>query len=439
MMNELYKNLVEKSIMGYAYHRIICDKEGVPRDYEFIEVNQAFERFTGLKREDILEKKVTEVLPSILEDDFDWIGYYGEIALHGKEKTFDQYALPQNKWFRIHVFSFEKGYFATSFVDITEEKEKLDEIILEAENSKKEYDKLVKENNDNKLKKQELGNKLKLKEQEVKNNIASIEKSIHYEKEKLAQSFNNIEEYKSNLVDLNKDLIELKESLPEKPEKISEVEIDRLESLKIDANERDSAIQKNKWIKENNSKLKEQEDADKKERESINEELDSVVKDIAVYKSAIEVLKKNFPNYIINSMKSELEQGMNDLLTLAYNGKYTVSIKENKSGLIITYGKKDKDINLASGAETNIFNIGFKNSFNQIAGLGVLILDEALNFADDNIAKNVFESISQMIEQKKLNQVFVITHKQNVKETLISDYKARVYEVNDGVITLLEN
>ena len=45
-MNEnFYKQIVEESPVGYAYHRIICNQDGIPIDYEFIEGNVAFENF----------------------------------------------------------------------------------------------------------------------------------------------------------------------------------------------------------------------------------------------------------------------------------------------------------------------------------------------------------------------------------------------------------
>jgi len=127
MSNEFYKNLMQQSPMGYAYHKIIC-YNGIPVDYEFIEVNGAFEKLTGLNRVDVLGKKITEVLPDILKADFDWIKYYGDVALNGTEKELERYSEPLNRWYRVNAFSPEKEYFVTSFVDITKEKDQLDEL-----------------------------------------------------------------------------------------------------------------------------------------------------------------------------------------------------------------------------------------------------------------------------------------------------------------------
>jgi hypothetical protein len=49
MKDNFYKQLIEKSKAGYAYYRIICDEDGIPCDYEFIEVNATFEKLTGIQ------------------------------------------------------------------------------------------------------------------------------------------------------------------------------------------------------------------------------------------------------------------------------------------------------------------------------------------------------------------------------------------------------
>ena len=61
----------ERMMDGFAYHKIEVDKAGRPVDYVFLEVNHSFENMTGLKREKILGKRVTEVLPGIEKDPAD--------------------------------------------------------------------------------------------------------------------------------------------------------------------------------------------------------------------------------------------------------------------------------------------------------------------------------------------------------------------------------
>ena len=122
MPENFYKQLIEKSPLGFAYHKIVCDAAGKPCDYEFIEVNTAFENLTGLKGSKIIGKRVTKVLPGIAKDEFDWIGYYGDVAINGSEKEFEQYSEDLKKWYHVSVYSPAQFYFITLFVDTTKEK-----------------------------------------------------------------------------------------------------------------------------------------------------------------------------------------------------------------------------------------------------------------------------------------------------------------------------
>ncbi len=38
----------DRMLDGFAYHKIVVDKDGKPIDYLFLEVNHAFEQLTGL-------------------------------------------------------------------------------------------------------------------------------------------------------------------------------------------------------------------------------------------------------------------------------------------------------------------------------------------------------------------------------------------------------
>lgn len=127
-MNDLYKSMIDQVSLAYAYHRIICDENGVPTDYEFVEVNPAFERMTGLKAEELIGKTVREALPGIISDEFDWIKEYGEIALKGGNKEFRQYSGHLDRWFKVNACSLEKNYFATFITDVTDELNKLAEL-----------------------------------------------------------------------------------------------------------------------------------------------------------------------------------------------------------------------------------------------------------------------------------------------------------------------
>lgn len=81
-----FEDIIYSSPFGFAHHKIILDNEGKPVDYEFLEVNNAFEQLTGLSKKQIIGKTVTDVIPGIEKSSFDWIGFYGEVAINGERK-----------------------------------------------------------------------------------------------------------------------------------------------------------------------------------------------------------------------------------------------------------------------------------------------------------------------------------------------------------------
>jgi PAS domain S-box-containing protein len=117
---EKYRTLFENMINGFALHEVVLDEAGRPVDYIFLEANSAFENLTGLEHDSILGRPVTEVIPGIKDDPADWISTYGDIAINGGERRFEQFSEAIGKWFSILAFSPGKGRFATMFEDITE-------------------------------------------------------------------------------------------------------------------------------------------------------------------------------------------------------------------------------------------------------------------------------------------------------------------------------
>jgi len=124
-----YRLLFESMVEAFALHEIVLDENGKPIDYIFLEVNPAFEELTGLKKEEILNKRILEVLPNT---ESYWIETYGNVALTGKEINYENYSVELDKWYAVVAFSPQKGQFATIFLDITERK-KAEEILQESE------------------------------------------------------------------------------------------------------------------------------------------------------------------------------------------------------------------------------------------------------------------------------------------------------------------
>ena len=120
---EKYRSLFENMINGYAYCEMIFDEKGEPVDFIYLEINDAFERLTGLKREKVFGRKVSEAIPGTKEANPEIFDIYGRVALTGKAETFEVYFKPLKTWFNISVYGPKKGYFVAIFENITKRKE----------------------------------------------------------------------------------------------------------------------------------------------------------------------------------------------------------------------------------------------------------------------------------------------------------------------------
>ncbi|HCE46086.1 MAG TPA: hypothetical protein DET40_21285 [Lentisphaeria bacterium] len=114
-----YRLLFNEMLTGFALHEIICDDNGNPCDYRFLEVNPAYEKLTGLRANKIIGKTVLEILPGT---ESHWIRDFGNVAITGKPITLESYHRDLGKWYDVKAFSHEKGKFAVVFNDVTERK-----------------------------------------------------------------------------------------------------------------------------------------------------------------------------------------------------------------------------------------------------------------------------------------------------------------------------
>ncbi len=107
---------------GYALHKMVLNDAGEACDYEYIEINDMFEKQTGLLSDIVIGKTVTEVIPTIKDEEFDWIGTYATVAFSEKTLEFEEFSSSLDKWYSVTAYSPQKGYFITLTREITEEK-----------------------------------------------------------------------------------------------------------------------------------------------------------------------------------------------------------------------------------------------------------------------------------------------------------------------------
>ena len=111
-----YHRLFRSMRNGFALHEIICDSDGTPVDYRFLDISPSFEQLTGLGRE-ILGRTVLEILP---DTEPYWIETYGKVALTGESTVISNYSKELGKHFEVTVYCPGPNQFATIFEDVTE-------------------------------------------------------------------------------------------------------------------------------------------------------------------------------------------------------------------------------------------------------------------------------------------------------------------------------
>ena len=114
-----YHSLFENMQAGFAYCQMIF-QDGRPDDFIYLSVNPAFEKITGLKN--VTGRRVTEVWPGIKTIHPELFEFYGKVAASGVPVKFEYFLKPAKLWLSVSAYCPAKGYFVTTFENITERK-----------------------------------------------------------------------------------------------------------------------------------------------------------------------------------------------------------------------------------------------------------------------------------------------------------------------------
>lgn len=95
---EKYRNLFNSIDEGFCILDVVSDKNGVPVDLYFVEINEAFERQTGMPNP--LGKFTSEVVPGLEKA---WVDVYSRVAATGVTVRFEEEAKPLKRWFDVYA------------------------------------------------------------------------------------------------------------------------------------------------------------------------------------------------------------------------------------------------------------------------------------------------------------------------------------------------
>lgn len=118
-----FKSLFMNLKSGLSYNKIILDENGIPIDFQYIEVNEAYSNMIGHKRDYIVGRRFLEVFKDITVSITEIIKTFGKVALDDLYIPYDDYYSEiDDKWYYTSIYSPEKDYFIIIMNDSTERK-----------------------------------------------------------------------------------------------------------------------------------------------------------------------------------------------------------------------------------------------------------------------------------------------------------------------------
>ncbi len=115
-----YLSLFENMAEGVAYFRMLF-KDDKLQDAIYLEVNPAWENLTGLRN--VIGRKITEVLPGILEANSEFFERSVRVALTGQSERFEAYSTQLKKWLSVSAYCPKEEHVIVVLDDISERKQ----------------------------------------------------------------------------------------------------------------------------------------------------------------------------------------------------------------------------------------------------------------------------------------------------------------------------
>ena len=121
MEEQLMKEFFKKSPVACALQKIVLDENGAPCKYEFTEVNEQFEKLSGLNAVEIIGNTFENLFKDHYNMQKNWMKTIEEASLKSNIIKLESYDEVADKYLRIIVFPIDKDYCAIMIKDDTEE------------------------------------------------------------------------------------------------------------------------------------------------------------------------------------------------------------------------------------------------------------------------------------------------------------------------------
>jgi len=115
-----YKDLFESMHNGCAYYKVLFDGDENPVDLEYIDINHAYEKFTGHLASEVIGKRRTEIIPNNNEEISDEMNLIIAVAISGESVNFTKKFRGKERLYSTSAYSPAKGYVVVISEDVTE-------------------------------------------------------------------------------------------------------------------------------------------------------------------------------------------------------------------------------------------------------------------------------------------------------------------------------
>lgn len=111
-----YRLLFENMTEGFALYELLYDKQGQPADWRVLQVNDAYTRHTGIAREHIEGRCISELFPQAIPE---YLPRFAQVVATQTPITFETHAKAVDRYQRVATFPAGAHRFASTIEDIT--------------------------------------------------------------------------------------------------------------------------------------------------------------------------------------------------------------------------------------------------------------------------------------------------------------------------------
>jgi PAS domain S-box-containing protein len=113
---EKFRQVFDSMADAIQLCELVSDSEGRAVDIVILDTNPAYERHTGLRRDQVVGRRIKEILPVVEQE---WLDRYEALVRTGQSIHFDQWNAGVGRWFGVSASALGRNRFVAVFKDIT--------------------------------------------------------------------------------------------------------------------------------------------------------------------------------------------------------------------------------------------------------------------------------------------------------------------------------